>query len=159
MALSTRLYYQIYTGIDIDFTYANVPTIIWTTVEFNIGIICASLPGVRVVLKKCFPPLSTDMQQTAHSTMRYSQYLRRSPSTNSNKVGSSRGTWDTFSDGTETTGRRTVTPNTRRMLTPDIRASVIGLVEVMRVDIGFEKRGSGNDEIYEIGREEDCIAL
>lgn len=77
----------------------------------------------------------------------------------SSKAGSSRGTWDTFSDGTETTGRRTATPDARRMLTPDIRASVIGLVGVMRDDIGFEKRDGGKDEIYEIGREEDCIAL
>lgn len=111
IALIVRLYYQIRVGIDVDFTYANVPTIIWTTVEFNVGIICASLPGARVALKRCMLLYSMNVQQKKDSTMRYSRYLRRKPSEASSGWEMSNGACNTFSDDGKDTQRGAAIPN------------------------------------------------
>jgi hypothetical protein len=40
-------------------TYDNYPVSLWSTVEINVGIICASMPTLRLILVRIFPRLAS----------------------------------------------------------------------------------------------------
>lgn len=40
-------------------TWDNLPVSLWSTIEINVGIICACMPTVRLLLLKLFPKLSS----------------------------------------------------------------------------------------------------
>ncbi|KAM0491691.1 hypothetical protein ACHAP8_010465 [Fusarium lateritium] len=65
-----RLQYIVHLGSSTNPTYDQTDVSIWSTVEINIGIICASMPALRVLLVRIFPALGG----SSHDSSKYNNY-------------------------------------------------------------------------------------
>lgn len=52
-----RLYHLYVLAKSKDFAWDNVQAITWSSIEINVGIICACLPTLRPLIRSCFPRL------------------------------------------------------------------------------------------------------
>ncbi|KAF2853227.1 hypothetical protein T440DRAFT_487680 [Plenodomus tracheiphilus IPT5] len=53
-----------------DPTYDNAPAATWSSVEANVGIICACLPLLRPLVTRCFPGIFTSQKHSTHTAPR-----------------------------------------------------------------------------------------
>jgi len=65
-----RLQYIVHLGSSTNPTYDQTDVSIWSTVEINIGIICASMPALRVLLVRIFPALGG----SSYNSSKYNNY-------------------------------------------------------------------------------------
>lgn len=63
-----RLLTVLVTSLDGDFVASGVWAIIWSAVEANVGIICASLLALKPLFAKIFPKLMEEIKPPRHST-------------------------------------------------------------------------------------------
>jgi hypothetical protein len=64
------LQYIVHLGSSTNPTYDQTDVSIWSTVEINIGIICASMPALRVLLVRIFPALGG----SSYDSSKYNNY-------------------------------------------------------------------------------------
>ncbi|KAF4494085.1 integral membrane PTH11 [Fusarium agapanthi] len=65
-----RLQFLVDLGSSHNPTYDQTDISIWSTVEINVGIICASMPALRVILVRLFPSLGG----SSHDSSKYNNY-------------------------------------------------------------------------------------
>ncbi|KAJ4262959.1 hypothetical protein NW762_006572 [Fusarium torreyae] len=65
-----RLQYLVDLGSSTNPTYDQTDVSIWSTVEINVGIICASMPSLRVILVRLFPALGG----SSYDSSKYNNY-------------------------------------------------------------------------------------
>ncbi|KAH7242043.1 hypothetical protein BKA59DRAFT_479994 [Fusarium tricinctum] len=65
-----RLQFLVGLGSSHNITYDQTDISIWSTVEINIGIICASMPALRVILVRAFPALAG----SSYDSSKYNNY-------------------------------------------------------------------------------------
>ncbi|KAK7527128.1 uncharacterized protein IWZ02DRAFT_445447 [Phyllosticta citriasiana] len=61
-----------------DVTYDNRGALIWSTVECNVAIMCASLPSLKVLISRYFPRLLSTIGSGSHSNPNSGRYHSRS---------------------------------------------------------------------------------
>ena len=65
-----RLQFLVDLGSSFNVTYDQTEVSIWSTIEINVGIICACMPSLRILLVRLFPVLGG----SSHDSSKYRQY-------------------------------------------------------------------------------------